>query len=696
VKWFPPILPCVGRYFRGCMGASAWAPVGTSTRSSPLARAFEMELHRPSPGGSTNGEDAQHMTARSPGNIPPERRGLTEGQRLVNRAATARYPGELSFALVWAALAFGISVWIVISMFIPLILKAPFQYNVLLGTLGVVALLLATYVLHIGVGAFLWTQRYKRTKDIDHYGAWCERRGQSGVLQWHRVQHFVVITAYKESLDALRSVVYTLIAQNHREGSARFCRQQIALVLAMEEREGQAAKDKADEIQREFGRHFREVITCFHPADRPGEIAGKASNFRFACERIDSHVQSGRAKEVDGSVIPVSHCIVHVADGDSMYDPNHFPFVTHEFCTRDDRYDLVFQPCIFSACNFWQLTPWVRQFILMHGASEMLSARGPCEFQIPYSTYGMALQTLQHIGGEGGAGAAQDGDVIAEDHHLFIKGFFATGGRLRVHPIFLPCFNHPVAGNECLTRLCCIRRCFQGPQPGCDSKFTQAKRHMTAVVELGYFFSLWSRGGFCGRRYGFGPRRWRLISLMLKLIKIHAIPFAGLWLALGLVLMLALNAIHAACKELMAMNPLRPKPQVCNMDYNEITRLTGFAVFFYMSATAFVGTVVVIISFTRMLHATQDAIEGIADPNRSGMGDSFFEGHPRRERIPINRGAPWLGTAIQLVIEYAVTGPITSIYYGFIPASIAIVRVILVGHRMKYVSAAEAATYSQA
>merc|ERR1719491_953115 len=105
----------------------------------------------------------------------------------------------------------------------------------------------------------------------------------------------------------------------------------------------------------------------------------------------------------------------------------------------------------------------------MIAAQEMMSAYDKLEFQIPFSTYGLALKTLQLVGGTGDAADAQDGDVIAEDHHLFIKGFFALEGRLRVHPIFLPCLNFSVGGE---------------PQSFCKNlcdRFVQAKRHMFGV-----------------------------------------------------------------------------------------------------------------------------------------------------------------------------------------------------------------------
>merc|ERR1719491_129462 len=131
----------------------------------------------------------------------------------------------------------------------------------------------------------------------------------------------------------------------------------------------------------------------------------------------------------------------------------------------------------------------------MIAAQEMMSAYDKLEFQIPFSTYGLALKTLQLVGGTGDAADAQDGDVIAEDHHVFIKGFFATDARLRVHPIFLPCLNFAVGGET---------------QPWCSNirdRFIQAKRHMFGISEFIYYVLILFRGGWCRRRR-FGCEEW--------------------------------------------------------------------------------------------------------------------------------------------------------------------------------------------
>mmetsp|Transcript_87469 Transcript_87469/g.183076 ORF Transcript_87469/g.183076 Transcript_87469/m.183076 type:complete len:676 (+) Transcript_87469:50-2077(+) len=611
-------------------------------------------------------------------------------QRLANQSSGGPwYPGERCFTIFWLLSTTSITGWIVLEICYPLWIKQSARYNVILATIGFFTLFLAIYAFHIGLGSLLWTGRYRRSRDVDWHEAW-EASTEQRKLDWSLVHHIVVITAYKEEVANLESVIVTLVAQRTSASEdQRFCRAHITVLLAMEEREGAAAREKVEYLQTKFSSEFCQILATYHPPNRPNEIAGKASNYRFAVEVVSHIIHANELTYSDGSVVKQENVVIHVADGDSLYDPNHFPNVNYDFCVCPDRELLVWQPCMLPTCNFWSVAPCIRQFGIMISAQEMLSATGLFEFQIPFSTYGLAFTTLQFIGGDDGAGVAQDGDVIAEDHHMFIKGFFATSGRLRVKPIYLPCFNYTVEGCECLSKSCCCfgrRRC--PTRQGCDSRFSQATRHMYAVSELAYFCSLFARGGCCGRRYKFGPRRIRVLYLFAKLLKIHSIAYIGLWVTLGAILFVCLKFLQTYCE---AWNVLSPElgsgkekaPEVCDTDFEKITFTVGASLFSSFSALAFVGTVMVHVSFTRMLRAMQVPMSTIADPTN-------IDG--QRRLVDVNQGGPWLGTVVQLVLEYAVFGFGSSLYYGTVPSFIALIKLMCRGHRFTYVSASDATT----
>lgn len=624
-------------------------------------------------------------------------RDASEPERLANMAPTPRYPGELFFAVSTMLLIILITVWVVANMVAEVSDFVPWGQHYLLVFLGIMAFMLGVYIFKMGLGTQMWIRAYEATKDRDFYAAWQEIRTEPGVKEWRDVQHFViVVTTCEEPVDFLKSVAFTLMSQRTPLNSPRsFCQQQVTLVLAMEELEGQCAKDKVREVDEALRNDFRSILAFYHPQGLAGEIRGKASNYRWAVGELDERLRNGLERLVDDrgtdtGPVPMDSCILHKADGDSLFDPNHLPAITFDFCRSPARYERVWQPCVIPTCNFWELPFCSRQMSILVAAQEMLGASGSLgmpEFQLPLNTYSLSLEALRRIGGRGGAGAAQDGDAVAEDHHLFIKGFCATEGRLVVRPVYLPCFITAVVGCEWASRTCCLSWLFfcsgrtSAPRARrvCDSRFTQATQHLLGIAEFAFFFSLLRRGG-CKFRFG---RRWfRVVGLGMKLCRIHSLSYQGLWITLGAVLMVMYHSSQETCRLKKLIHP----HSTCDERYNPMVATFGAWIFSVAGTFALLGSMFVVVSFVKMLRVTQSALRSIADPNRSFAtpGTRCRDPRPLRHRlVTTGQGGAWLGTSIQLILECITAGLATSyLYYGMLPGFVALCLLIKNGHRM--------------
>lgn len=81
----------------------------------------------------------------------------------------------------------------------------------------------------------------------------------------------------------------------------------------MEERETEA-ESKALRLVQEFGKKFRSINFSIHPADLPGESAGKGSNLAWAARKLSVRYSMGMRQNVivtgiDGKSIASSHVI---------------------------------------------------------------------------------------------------------------------------------------------------------------------------------------------------------------------------------------------------------------------------------------------------------------------------------------------------------------------------------------------------
>jgi hypothetical protein len=73
-----------------------------------------------------------------------------------------------------------------------------------------------------------------------------------------------------------------------------------------------------------------------------------------------------------------------------------------------------------------------------------------------------------------------DTEYISEDWHMLIKLFLASGGRIRVEPIFAPIVNYSTEADGIFDTL--------------KARWEQGKRHSLGVVEVSYFCSNVVRG----------------------------------------------------------------------------------------------------------------------------------------------------------------------------------------------------------
>ena len=89
-----------------------------------------------------------------------------------------------------------------------------------------------------------------------------------------KVRHIIILPNYKEHEEKLALTIEYIAKQS-------FSPQQIAVVLAMEEREGKIGQEKAVNLLRRFKDHFGAMFATYHP-QIPNEVAGKSSNQAWA------------------------------------------------------------------------------------------------------------------------------------------------------------------------------------------------------------------------------------------------------------------------------------------------------------------------------------------------------------------------------------------------------------------------------
>lgn len=233
---------------------------------------------------------------------------------------------------------------------------------------------------------------------------------------WDKVQHFVVISTYKEPLHVLQRTFTSLANQD-------LPARQIHVVLGMEKKEDEQERtEKARELKKEFGRTFGSFLVTVHTLV-PGEVVGKSSNERYAI--LEAKREILVKKRID-----MKHATVTSCDADHVYHPKHFSCLTYKFLDDPDRYHKFWQSAVFFYSNIWRLPPPTR--VVNRMASIWNLAQLPRRDRLVNAqNYSLSFKLLDNAG-------YWDADLIPEDYHIFFKAFYKTQGKVEVEAIYLP------------------------------------------------------------------------------------------------------------------------------------------------------------------------------------------------------------------------------------------------------------------
>lgn len=235
--------------------------------------------------------------------------------------------------------------------------------------------------------------------------------------RWRDIHHIIVIPTYKEPIYILRRTLNAMAEQS-------FPLKNIHIMISFEEREGQDAQDKAEALQKEFGKKFGHLWVTFHP-DIEGEVKGKSANTSWGAKEAKKLL-------VDEAGIEIENVTITSEDADASFHHHYFSNLTYEFLNVDNPHNKIWQGNIVFYNNIWRVPAPIRVTASMFSVMQMYVLMRKDRL-INFSTYTTSLKHVDEIG-------YWDTDVIPEDYRLFFKSYFAKKGNFSVEPIFLPIY----------------------------------------------------------------------------------------------------------------------------------------------------------------------------------------------------------------------------------------------------------------
>ncbi|MBI2617456.1 glycosyltransferase family 2 protein [Candidatus Gottesmanbacteria bacterium] len=293
--------------------------------------------------------------------------------------------------------------------------------------------------------AFFSTLSFFRLSRLSKHN-WLE---QAKLLpEYRKMYHAIIIPNYREGIEKVRRTLQQLTMQD-------FPLNRILIILAMEEREGETAKIRGNELVEEFGKTFGYFSVTYHQ-DLPGEVKGKASNSAWAGKMLEIILKK---KKINESYVTVTSC-----DADSLLPPKYFSYLTYTFLTDDNRtYHFYWAPVLLYS-NFWEISLPIRLQATISSIVRLACLSRP-DSLIQISTYSLSFAMLKKIG-------YWDTDIIPEDWHIFLQAFFQLGEKVRTVPLYLVITRDAVNGTNLLKTL--------------HSRYEQEKRWAWGITDIPY------------------------------------------------------------------------------------------------------------------------------------------------------------------------------------------------------------------
>jgi len=226
---------------------------------------------------------------------------------------------------------------------------------------------------------------------------------------WRDIYHLVIFPMYKEEEKIVRET-FSALAQ------ARYPRENIIVVLAIEERAGEGAKKIANSISKDFSDKFFKFLITTHPADIIGEIAGKGSNESWAAKKAKEEI-------IDILRIPYERVVVSCLDIDSQVYPQYFSCLAYYYLTAENPTRSSYQPIPLYLNNLWESPFFSRIVSSCNVFWQMMQQQRP-EKIVTYSSHSMSFKALVEMD-------FWQRNFVSEDSAIFWKAFLFTMGITR-------------------------------------------------------------------------------------------------------------------------------------------------------------------------------------------------------------------------------------------------------------------------
>ena len=236
---------------------------------------------------------------------------------------------------------------------------------------------------------------------------------KKGII-WSDLYQLIILPTYNEDIEIIQTALSSI-------KKSTWPKEHLIVVLAMEERAGEAARERAQKIKAEYADSFGNFIITFHPDGIVGEIKGKGSNQAWAGRRVKEEI-------IDPQKIPYDKILVSVFDIDTIISPDYFFLLTHKFLTVSRPYRASYQPVPLYHNNIWS-APFFSRVSAASNTFWQMMMQVRQDKLVTYSSHSMTWQALIDID-------FWSPKMVSEDSRIFFHCLMYYAGDYRTEPLY--------------------------------------------------------------------------------------------------------------------------------------------------------------------------------------------------------------------------------------------------------------------
>jgi len=231
----------------------------------------------------------------------------------------------------------------------------------------------------------------------------------------------VIIAAYNESYEVIEPTVQSVL-------DTTYDNDRLIVVLAYEERGGDAIEKTVKRLQKKFDHAFKAFHIVKHPKDMPDEVIGKGGNITYAGHFLKNWL--------DQEGIADRNVMLTTLDSDNRPHATYFDYVTYEYIVHEDRKHLSYQPIALFLNNIWDAPAPMRVLATGNSFWNIISSMRPHTLR-NFASHSQPMDALVEMD-------FWSTRSIVEDGHQYWRSYFYFGGNYSVTPIYVPIYQDAV------------------------------------------------------------------------------------------------------------------------------------------------------------------------------------------------------------------------------------------------------------